>query len=55
MSKDGKRGGNLYGSQYHALFTDGYFHSEFRKGLSTKERAMVDRVVESWEDHRRKL
>ena len=34
---------------------DGYFHSEFRKGLSAKERAMVDRVFESWEDYRRKL
>lgn len=34
---------------------DGYFHSEFRKGLTAKEKAMVDRVVESWEDYKRKL
>lgn len=34
---------------------DGYFHSEFRKGLTTKERKMVDRVVSAWEDYKSKL
>lgn len=32
---------------------DGYFHSEFRKNLTTEERAMVDRVVNSWEEYKR--
>lgn len=33
---------------------DGYFHSEFRKNLTTEERAMVDRVVEAWDDYKSK-
>ena len=32
---------------------DGYYHSEFRKNLTTEERAMVDRVVDSWEEYKR--
>lgn len=31
---------------------DGYYHSEFRKNLTTEERAMVDRVVDSWEQYK---
>lgn len=34
---------------------DGYFHSEFRKNLTTEERAMVDRVVSLWHDNKGKL
>ena len=34
---------------------DGYFHSEFRKRLTDKERRMVDRVVASWDDYRSRL
>ncbi len=33
---------------------DGYFHSEFRKNLTTEERAMVDRVIRIWEDYKRR-
>lgn len=33
---------------------DGYFHSEFRKNLTPDERAMVDRVVESWEQYKQR-
>ncbi len=33
---------------------DGYFHSEFRKNLTTEERAMVDRVVTEWENYKKK-
>ena len=32
----------------------GYFHSEFRKKLTTEEPAMVDRVVSAWDDYKRK-
>ena len=32
---------------------EGYFHSEFRKNLTTEERAMVDRVVSSWEEYKK--
>lgn len=33
---------------------EGYLHSEFRKNLTTEERAMVDKVVAAWEDYKRK-
>ena len=32
---------------------DGYFHSNFRKNLTTEKRAMVDRVVSDWEKYKR--
>ena len=32
---------------------DGYFHSKFRKNLTTDERAMVDRVVSEWENYKK--
>lgn len=32
---------------------DGYFHSKFRKNLTTEERAMVDRVVSEWENNKK--
>lgn len=32
---------------------DGYFHSKFRKNLTTEERAMVDRVVSEWENYKK--
>lgn len=34
---------------------DGYYHSAFRKNLTTEERAMVDRVVNDWNNYKRKL
>jgi len=33
---------------------DGYYHSEFRKNLTTEERAMVDRAVDAWDNYKRK-
>lgn len=33
----------------------GYFHSEFRKNLTTEEKAMVDSVVSAWEDYKSRL
>ena len=40
------------GSAPHAH--EGYLHSEFRKNLTTEERAMVDKVMAAWEDYKRK-
>lgn len=34
---------------------DGYYHSEFRKNLTTEERSMVDSVVSAWEDYKGRL
>lgn len=34
---------------------DGYFHSEFRKGLTSKERKMVDKVVQTWKEYKGRL
>lgn len=33
---------------------DGYFHSKFRKNLTTEERAMVDRVVTEWKNYKKR-
>lgn len=33
---------------------DGYFHSDFRKTLTSQERAMVDGVVGAWEDYKQR-
>lgn len=33
---------------------DGYFHSEFRKGLTPDERRMVDSVLNEWHKYRQR-
>lgn len=58
FEKDNKRSKQLDLDHAHLGIAphahDGYFHSEFRKNLTTEERAMVDRVVCSWEDYKSK-
>ena len=33
---------------------DGYFHSSFKKNLTSDERRMVDRTVAEWDNYKRK-
>ena len=55
---DGKRSKQIDLSHAHLGVSphahDGYFHSDFRKNLTTEERAMVDRTVDSWEKYKRR-
>ena len=58
FDNDGKRSKQIDMDHAHLGVSphahDGYFHSEFRKNLTTEERAMVDRVVDAWENYKRK-
>lgn len=57
FDNDGKRSKQIDMDHAHLKISphahEGYFHSEFRKNLTTEERRMVDRVVSAWDDYKR--
>ena len=58
FDNDGKRSKQIDMDHAHLGVSphahEGYYHSEFRKNLTTEERAMVDRAVDAWDNYQRK-
>ena len=58
FDNDGKRSKQIDMDHAHLGVSphahEGYYHSEFRKNLTTEERAMVDRAVDAWDNYKRK-